>query len=296
MISIILLFIALLAIALICVIILRHWKEIRLLNPESITEERERSKRDELLRQRFERVKTQKLVPLFALGARILVEARHGYRALYDKLIQLEKFYKQAKSPFAAMAPSTKERVSVLLADAQSLARELRFADAERRYIEALGMDARNAVAFKGLGMIYLTQKFIPQAKETFEFLVKTKKADDVCYAALAEIAETEGDFTKAEEMRNRSVGANPRLAIRHAELAEFYLARGNVEQAKIPAETCARLDPDSARCLEVFVEAAILSGDRNEAKQSYDKLRLLSEDHSRLQSLKERMDAMKGS
>jgi tetratricopeptide (TPR) repeat protein len=276
------------------VIVIRHWKEMRLLNPQSIQEVREQQKRDELLLQRFERMTSQKIGPLKALIQRVLLEAKKGYHAVYIRLIKLEKFYKQAKAPFAMMAPSVKDRIKLLLDDARSLARDLKWADAERRYLEVLSIDARNTDAYKGLGTIYLKQKLYPQARETFEFLIKIKKADDISYAALADIAEIEDDLPKAEEMRKKAVDLRPRLANRHAELAELYVTMQQYHKAWTHAKRAAELDPKSGKYLELSLEVAILLGDRNEAKRRYDKLRLLSEDRPRLQSLKERIDGMK--
>ncbi|MEK7116225.1 MAG: hypothetical protein AAB879_02405, partial [Patescibacteria group bacterium] len=280
-----------LAILVVVVILFRHWKELRLLDPHSITEERERIKRTELLEQRFERLKAEKIVPLQQLTARIAEEGKRTYRRAVKRLSELERFYKQAKSPFAMLAPSVKERIHLLLADAASLAHELKWADAERRYLEALTIDARSVDAYKGLGMIYLQQKLFSQAKETFEFIVMSKKADDVVYASLAEIADADGDVQKTEEMRVKAVEANPRLAIRHAELAAFFLAHGDTAQARASAATCIEIDPSSPRCLELSIEVAILSGDHTEAKRRYDKLRLVSDDQEKLKSFKEKIE-----
>lgn len=283
------------AIIVMAVILLRHWKEIRLLDPDSIKEERERQKRDALLLQRFERLGSEKFGPVKAVFQRVILELKKGYHAAYIRLIQVEKFYKHAKAPFATMAAPMKDRIKLLLNDARSLSRDLKWADAERRYLEVLTIDQRNLDAYKGLGAIYLKQKLYPQARETFEYLEKTKKADDVCYAALAEIAEAEGDMTRAEEMRKKAVELRPRLPNRHAELAELYLTLKQYEKAREHAKRTTELEPKSARYLELSLETAILLGDRNEAKRQYDKLRLLSEDRSKLQSLKERIDAMGG-
>lgn len=285
--------IGILAIIVMIVILMRHWKEIRLLNPDSITEERERQKRDELLLQRLSRVKSRKVAPFKAILNGAVYAVKTAYHAAYIRLVRLEKFYKQATAPFAMMAPSTKERVKVLVDEARSLARDMKWADAERRYLEALAIDNRNFEAYKGLGTIYLKQKLYPQAKETFEFVLKSRKADDVVYAAMAEIAEAKDDFVRAEEMRIKAVELRPRLPNRHAELAEFYLERGEIRKAWPHARQAAELDSKSARYLELSLEAAILLGDREEARRRYDKLRVLSDDRPKLQALKDRIDAI---
>lgn len=276
-----------------CVIIFRHWREIRLLDPGSIQEERERQKRDELMLQRFERMRLEKFGPFRQLFKRAIFLVKTAYHAVYLKLVRLEKFYRQAKSPFSAVAPSAKERIKLLLDDGRSLVRDMKCADAERRFLEVLTLDSRNLDAYKGLGGIYLKQKLYPQAKETFEFLLKLNKADDIVFASLAEIAGSENKPEVEEAMRLKAVESRPRLANRQAELADFYLKGEKPQQAWPYAKRATELDPKSAKYLELSVEIAILLGDRTEARKRYDKLRLVCEDRSKLQAIKDKMDAI---
>ncbi len=285
--------VALLSIAVMAVLFLRHWKEVRLLDPNSIAEERERRKRDELLLQRLHRIGAEKATPWNLAARRLVIGIKTGYHAAYVRLIKLERFYKQATSPLAILAPSLKDRVKLILDDARSLARDMKWADAERRYLEALAIDKRSFEAYKGLGTLYLKQKLYPQATETFTFILKSHKADDTVFAGLADLAEVEGDMAKAEEMRLKALEHNPRLPHRHAELASFYLAQGKAERAWSYAQKSTELDPKSARYLEVSLEAAILLGDRTEAQRRYDKLRLLSEDQPKLRLYKEKIEAL---
>ncbi|MBU0540657.1 hypothetical protein KKF59_02865 [Patescibacteria group bacterium] len=286
--------IAILSLAAMVFIIARHWREIRLLDPNSIKEERVRKKRDELITQRFERVKSGALLPLKISFNKAVVAGKKRFHASYIKLIQLDRFYKQAKAPFASMAPSAAERLRALLDEARSLARDLKWADAERRYLEILSMDKRNVEAYKGLAGIYLKQKMHTQAKETFEFLLKIKKADDVCFAGLAEIAEAERDLIAAEQYYRKAVEYRPRLANRHAELGVFYLDSNQPAKAWPFVRRATELEPKSPKYMELSIDAAIKIGNKEEARRRYDKLRLLSEDRNKLQFLKERLDEMR--
>ncbi len=271
----------------------RHWKEIRLLNPDSIAEEREKQKLDELLLQRLTRKKTERMAPFRALIQRFILSGKTAFHAAYIKLVRLERLYKQAAAPFAMMTPAVKDRVKLLLDDARSLARDMKWAEAEKRYLEVLAIDKRNFEAYKGLGSIYLKQKLYPQAKETYDFILKSRKADDACYAAMAEIAEIDRDLKKAEEMRQKAVECRPRLAHRQAEMAIFYLDQNKPEKAWNYAKQSTELDPNSAKYLELSLETAILLGDQREARRRYDKLRVLSDDRPKLQSIKQKIDAM---
>ncbi len=275
-------------------ILFRHAAEIRLLNPDSIREEQERQKRDDLVRQRFNRLQSVKTAPLKAVYQRAVYNGKTTFHRGYLKLVHLSRFYEQAKRPFAKVAPSAAERVKALLDEARSLARDLKWADAEKRYLEVLLMDNRNADAYKGMGYIYLKQKMYPQAKETYEYLIKTRQGDDTCYAAMADICEADGDDAAAEDWRLKAVEERPRLANRHAELAKFYVDHKNYSKAWPSAKRATDLEQKSAKYQELALECLVEIGDYSEAKRRYDKLRLLSEDQQRLLRFKERIDKIK--
>ncbi|MBU2566389.1 hypothetical protein KKG46_02415, partial [Patescibacteria group bacterium] len=285
---------AILGIAVAVVIVFRHWAEIRLLDPDSIKEEKEKQRRVEMVQQRFNRLQANKIAPIRYFYNRFVLKAKTTFHQAYIKLIKLNRFYEQAKKPFAHVAPTMQERIKVLLDEARSLARDLKWGDAEKRYLEVLRMDNRNADAYKGIGLIYLKQKLVPQAKETFDYLVKVKKADDIVYAALADIAQLEEDAESEEAFRIKAIEARPRLANRYAELAKFYLDAEDYAKAWPAVKRATDLDPKSSKYQELALECLIILGDWIEAKRRYDKLRLISEDKPRLQKYRDRIDRMR--
>lgn len=282
-----------LAVLVMVLVVFRHWKEIRLLDPQSIKEVREGQKRDELLLQRIDRLAKEKIAPVHRAALKMGELGARAAEKLQERMRHLEQFYAQAKTPFSGTTSSQTERINMLVHEGRAFIRDLKWADAERKFIEVLGIDARNKEAFNGLGLIYLKQKMFTQARETFEFLVRSKQADDVAFASLAEIEELEGHLGRAEEMRRKAVESRPRLPNRQAELAELYLKLQLPAKAWPHAKRAADLDPKSSRYLEVSLDTAILLGNRNEAKRRYDRLRLLSEDPSTLQGYKDRIDAL---
>lgn len=280
-----------LALLVIIVTIARHWKEIRLLNPDSIKEEQQRQKRERIIEQRFERVRSDALTPLKRVFQTIFLKGKKAFHAAYIRLIQLDRFYKQAKAPFAHMAPSLKDRIRTLLDEARALARDLKWADAERRFLEVLTLDDRNVDAYKGLAAIYVKQKLYPQAIETYQFLVKIKKADASCFEGLGDIASAQDDASKAEGYYQKAIELQPRVAHQHAVLAHFYLAHAQPQKAWLSAKRANELEPKSAKFLELSLEAALQAGERDEARRRYDALRLQSEDRQKLQTFKDRID-----
>lgn len=279
-----------LALLVIIVTIARHWKEIRLLNPDSIKEEQQRQKRERIIEQRFERVRSDAFTPLKRVFQTIFLKGKKAFHAAYIRLIQLDRFYKQAKAPFAHMAPSLKDRIRTLLDEARALARDLKWADAERRFLEILTLDDRNIDAYKGLAAIYVKQKLYPQAIETYQFLVKIKKADASCFEGLGDIAVAQDD-PKAEGYYQKAIELQPRVAHQHAVLAHFYLSHAQPLKAWPVAKRASELESKSAKFLELSLEAAIQAGEREEARRRYDALRLQSEDRQKLQTFKDRID-----
>jgi len=285
--------IAALALGVAIFFVAKHWREIRLLDPQSIREERLKAERAKVIQRRFDRVSADRIAAISRIGRELGRRTRDRYHGAIDRLQSLDKVYRTVTSPLAAMAPSQRERIKTLLAESRSMMRDLKWGDAERRCLEVLSMDARHAEAYKLLGQIYLKQKLYPQAKETFEYLVKTKKADDATFAGLAEVCEASGDLVRAEAMRLKAVEASPRQPHRQSEAALFFLARGEAGRAWPFAKRASELEPQSAKYLELSLETAILLGDRNEAEARYRRLRLLSDDPNRFQSWKEKIDAL---
>lgn len=292
-ISIISFVLAAIALAFAIFIVARHWKEIRLLDPDSIREERLKREREKVIQRRFERLHADRLATLSRFGRRIGKQATETYRRAYRRFQSFDNVYRSLSAPLSAIAPSQRERIKTLLAEARSLMRDLKWADAERRCVEVLSMDPRQTESYRLLGQIYLKQKLYPQASETFEYLVKTRKADDATFAGLADIAETSGDRARAEGMRLKAVEASPRQAHRHAEAATFFLATADAARAWPFAKRASELEPTSAKYLELSLEVAILLGDRSEAETRYRRLRLLSDDPNRFQSWKEKIEAL---
>ncbi len=282
------------SLASVLVILLRHWKEIRLLDPESIQDEQIRKKQKAILEKRFERVKTSSINPVRSVFKRIIFVIKKTFHAGYIKLIRIDRFYKQAKKPFAHVGPSEEEKLKSLLDEARSLVRDEKWADAERRFLEVLAIDQRHKEAYKGLAGLYLKQKMYEQAKETYEFLRKSGFADDAVYAGLAEIAEAEGSVKRAEEMLKKAVEVHQKSAHRHGELAAFYLRAKEPAKAWEPADTAVRLATGSVKFLELALQAAIEMGDVQKAQKKYDALRMAQKDRDALSRWRDRLDKLK--
>jgi len=272
-------------------ILLRHWHEIRLLDPDTIRAEQERKARDRIMRERFERQFKRWTAP-------IRHASKNTIRRLTDSIVNMEHRLRQAagmEEPSATIPMNIPSgRVNQLIREAQAMAKEGKVGRAERSYLEALKIDMRNIEAYRGLGSLYLSDRQYKQAKETFDFLVHLKAADGSVYSGLATIAEADANYQDAEAFHKQALELEP-SALRHAELGEYYLRREQgalaVEQAKLARS----LDSESTRHLELLVQAAILLRDRKEAELAYQTLRIKGCERSILLRLKEQLDGLEG-
>ncbi len=271
----------------------RRWTDLRLLDPLTIKEEQYRAKRETMIRKRFERMRAERSQPFRRMGRAF---ARQ-FGALYDgathRLRAIESTYGSVKSPFSSLTPTTRERIKVLLTEARSLMRDVKWAEAEKRFLDVLALDPHHVEAYKGLGQIYLKQKLYPQAQETFSFILKMKRADDATYAALADIEEAAGHWHEAELYRLHAVELGGKQAYRHAELAQHYTETGDLLKAWPSAKRAVELEPNSAKYVEQALEIAVGMGDPQEARLWYQKFRLLSDDRSRFQYWREKVEGL---
>lgn len=276
-------------------LVARRWTDIRLLDPLTIKEERHRLKREEIIRKRFERMRSERSQPF----KRWMRSVGRSFDALYDALSERVQAMESAyggggsRNAFSSLAPTTQERIKTLLSEARSFVRDLKWSEAEKRYIEVLSLDHHNVEAYKGLGTIYLKQKMFSQARETLMYIVKLKKADDQVYASLAEIEEGQGNMHEAELHRLQAVELGGKQACRHAELAGHYFANGDVLKAWPFMKKAVELEPNSAKYAEQSLEMAVQLGEPGEARHRYQRYRLLSDDRTKFQYWREKVEAL---
>lgn len=271
----------------------RRWTELRLLDPLTIKEEQHRTKREAMIRKRFDRMRNERSQPFRRLGRAFARQMETWYDGAVGRLRAIEQSYTATKSPFASIAPTTHERIKTLVTEARSFMRDTKWAEAEKRFLDVLALDPHHVEAYKGLGQIYLKQKLYPQAQETFSFILKMKRADDATYAALADIEEAAGHWHEAELHRLQAVDLGGKQSIRHSELAQHYLETGELLKAAPAVKHAVELEPNSAKYVEQALDIAVRVGDAQEARAWYQKFRLLSDDRLRFQYWREKVEAL---
>lgn len=90
-----------------------------------------------------------------------------------------------------------------------------------------------------------------------------------------------------------QAVELGGKQACRHAELAAFYLSTKDLLKAWAPVKRATELEPNSAKYAEQALDVAVQLGDANEARNRYQRFRLLSDDRSRFQYWREKVEVL---
>ena len=212
-------------------------------------------------------------------------------RQLYQKLFELEENYrhKVLKSSFKDKVVQ-EQKVDEILKQAEDFIDKENFADAEKKYVEALTLDDKSYQAYQGLGQLYLLQKDYEHAKETFEFLLKLNQEDPFIYRSLGEIAAGRGDLKSAEDEYIKSLELDNKDIASYLDLAEVYLNLDEPRKAFEVISQAAAIEPRNPKILDFLIEVCIILQDKVAARKALRQLSEANPENQKLSEFKERI------
>jgi tetratricopeptide (TPR) repeat protein len=180
---------------------------------------------------------------------------------MFHGLVEKEKQYRQAAKGLVPDAETTVPLTSVATAvqEGRALLAEGKFAEAEKKFIAAIGNDARAIDAYRGLASVYEDMKNVDDAIATLQFLVQLDPKDESTYRRLADL----------------------------------YKEQKNFEDAMDAAEQAVELGPNNPKNLDMLIELAILNQLKYKAQSSLDKLSKVNPDNQKLQKYQEEINAL---
>ncbi len=238
----------------------QKWTDLRVLDPDSIPESVSKKKKQELLRKRIERTglkyakKAQKGV-IRPLGTGM----QEAFRRFAGKLTAAERRYQQEKHKQAADEGDLRV-IDQLVDEAQKFMDEEIWDLAEKKLIQVIGLDARNADAYELLGRVYLATKDYESAKETFVFLNKLHPKDASVIASLGEVD----------------------------------LKLDNVDGAVGHFERAVELSPKNPKYLDLYIEAIIKSGDVHMAMTVLDRLIEVNPENKKILDFEKKIEELR--
>ncbi len=171
----------------------------------------------------------------------------------------------------------TSEELAAVAAAARYLGREdpQWFKDALRVYDEAIAADSGNTAAWLELGEMFLEKFNGIDARATFEAVLRRNPRQPGALYGLAKVARFEGS-REAEELVRRSLEVNPRQARSRALLAEIFLDRGSLPEAKAEVEWALAVNSREPDALVVMGAVLLLSGDERGLEALEQRVRVL--------------------
>lgn len=278
--TIISLLIVLLCLAGIIKIIARRWHALTSIDLESLPAERDARTKKKILSDRLKRhfyqLKTravEKGRPLVSRVADSYVDFSHRVLGAVEAAVQ-RKHIKQDEDAGVPVSEST--ALSRLLRDADAFLDREEYAEAEKRYIDAIALDPKNLQAYTGLAVIYKAQKEWTGAQEVLEYLRDH----------LREYATTEEDSAEQSVYLMR-------LAESLSQLSEVYLILEKQDEAQSSIEEALELQPLNPKFLDAGLELYIILEKPKEARLLLKRLKDANPENQKIEGFEERIKSI---
>lgn len=291
----------LVSLATILVVVIRKFPQLSLLDIEKLPEVQEEVKKNEVLKKRVKKKTKEskektdaKVHILLARLKKVQLQFRQYVGVVERRIIRQKiEHKKQEQINTPETTQTEKEKVSLLLKDAEHAFQGNQFDSAETKYIAVIRLDNKNEDAYKGLIDVYVERDQLEEAAETCSFLLQLNPKNELAHVRMAEIAEQDGDIQKAIDHYQEAVIINHNMSPRFAKLADLLVRLEQYETALEAINQAIELEPENPKYLDNFVHIAILVGNKKLAKEAYDKLRQANPTNNKLDSLKQKIDKM---
>ncbi|MCD4705529.1 tetratricopeptide repeat protein [bacterium] len=275
------------SLAIILFIIVRKFPTISSVDIESLPQEQQDRLREKIVIDRIKR----RLKKLTVLNRIFFIDKLSGFikkkfKALYDKLLDLEKIYK-FKPRMKNFKIKHKNKPDNVLDEAKILLMNNNLVEAEKKFIEAISLNPQNIKAYKGLGKVYLELKQYEQAKEVFEHIIKLDDKDSYVYFSLGEINLNNGDAALARENFLKAVELKKHDAPTLIELAKVCQTLEYNEEALSYLKEVVNIDPNNPKYLDYLIKASIDLKDKNLAENILYKLEKINPENNKIEEYK---------
>ncbi len=277
--------------------IVRAWPKMTLLDVHKLPDVKESSKKDEILRRRVAEMEARKTKGMGVTKMWFIAlwnSIQEKFRGSVDHLERT--LLDEQRLPVEQVQMDPGERASqirALLRDADTAFTGGGYEAAESAYIAVINLDGKNVAAYMGLGNVYLAEKHLTEARETFKFALHLDKGNEMAYVRLAEIAEGEGNLEAAVEYYEQAVLINDGVPTRYFKLYELLASLKQPETALTAIREALALDPQNPKYLDNFITASIIVGDKKLAEEGYQRLRLVNPENQKLSTFRERIKEM---
>jgi tetratricopeptide (TPR) repeat protein len=276
-------------------VLFRKWRQVSLLNVDSIPAVKEQRKKEEILAKRIE-IQAQSLQARLKKQIVPVVESYEKFRmSMRGHISRIEKEMMKSKRKAAKVAAAAVDPMELqqVLEGAHRFTVAKEWQKAEEAYIAILRTAPKNIEAYRGLAKVYYEQDQLKEAKETYQFVLHLDSQDDGAYAMLGDIAVEEKKYDEAVEAYQQAVLINPQLSPRFFKLADAFLMLSQPQTALEAIKQAVSLEPQNPKYLDSLVETAILCREAGIATEALQQLRMVNPENQKLVLFKEKISAL---
>lgn len=296
MIYLISLIVAIICLIVIAVIVIKKFPRLVIIDVETMMKEKEAKIKEKIIWQRIARKSRERGAPMIRAWEEAKKKVDAFFKKTKERARKLENKYKteQRIGKPSKLKPATEGKTKSLLETANDLMAQEKFAEAEGKLIEAVGLDHQNIEAYWGLAQIYFKTKQLDQAKETLDFIIKLRKDDDKTYAMQGEIAFLEGKYDDAKEYLLIALARNAAVVNYYINLAKVYSALNSHEEAQGTLLSAKDIEPKNPKILDFLLENSIILANKELAEKTFEEFKLLNPDNPKLQEWRKKIDELK--
>ena len=252
MFNIIPLILILVSLSIIIIIVVKKFSVLASLDIETIQEEKEAKFKEQIIGNRLKR----NIVKWKSRGMRMVrpigQAIKNFFAWLHNKLLELKDSYASKATVEHEDVPVQVERLFV---EAEELQKKDELDEAEKKYIEIIGLAPKNIKAFKLLGRLYFEEKNFGEAAQTFEHALKL--LDDI-----EDLAGTQAEDAARDEQTEVMDWDSQRASI-YLDLALSHKTAEEAGQALKAIKKALRLEPNNPRYLDTALELSIIEEDK---------------------------------
>ncbi|KKQ55451.1 MAG: hypothetical protein US74_C0030G0007 [Parcubacteria group bacterium GW2011_GWA2_38_13] len=267
-------FVVIIASFLIIIFILgRKMSALKVLDIDTMSEEKEKKIKKTILESRLKRnmdqlvkIVTMILRPFFE---KFLVVIRHFYR----RVLELENKYKEEAQDKKNTGVDPEEKIIILLAEArEKMKSDETITSAEELFIKVIEIDNKNIDAYKGLEELYINSNDYKKAKEVGRYVIK------LSVDALKE---------------NDSVEFKNNAASSYANIGEIEQKIGNMTLAIKNFKEALKLQPNNPKLLDLLLKISIMVKDKKIANSTLKLLKLADPENQKIQDLENEVNGL---
>lgn len=239
----------------------RNLPKASALDLEAMPEYRQHTRKTSLVEERLRRKAASWRLSLRAFFKPIGAVITKLLRSMFRGLVEKEREYRQAAKGLVPDAETTVAPTSVAttIQEGRALLDDGKFAEAEKKFIAAIGNDARAIDAYRGLASVYEDMNNVNDAIATLQFLVQLDPKDESTYRRLADLYKGEKKY----------------------------------EEAMDASEQALELGPNNPKNLDTFIQLAILNELKYKAQSSLDKLSKVNPENQKLAKYQEEINQL---